>query len=459
MRSTNPPLRIFVAMPATNMGSGASYKSPESVKRNLLIPMKKELEKRTGYKVDLVIEKEKAQAGVIHTSMFGEALRADVFIADLTGGNPNVYLELGVRWALRDHITIPIVQNIGDLRFNVITNRAIAYSPDIILDAIEQIVTAIVDGLKQRNCDSPVRLGADLITVSRSEFETLRASRSSVPFVAAICCAMSDAGDVLFLLVQTTRQRWIFPKGRVQIGEDAADAARRCAYDEGGVSGTIIRSDELSFRHLKEDEHAEQLFQTFMIHVTGKTVPAAHFRSPQWVTRSEAEILVAEGRSSKYAQELQKVLQIVEERYLTFRSTSQFGEIFVKQAAVVPYRRRPSKIEILLITSLDTKRWLFPQGNIEDSETAKEAALREAYVKAGIQGSVSDHVVGVYDSENLGRMYTVQAFVMQVTSEADEWPERKLRRRKWFEPETAASLVQEEYLKQMIVDFNRVSKP
>lgn len=44
--------------------------------------------------------------GNIHQSMFEEALRAPVYIADLTGLNANVYLELGVRWAVRDNVTV-----------------------------------------------------------------------------------------------------------------------------------------------------------------------------------------------------------------------------------------------------------------------------------------------------------------------------------------------------------------
>jgi hypothetical protein len=32
--------------------------------------------------------------------MFREAVDADVYIADLSGANANVYLEPGVRWAL-----------------------------------------------------------------------------------------------------------------------------------------------------------------------------------------------------------------------------------------------------------------------------------------------------------------------------------------------------------------------
>jgi hypothetical protein len=88
-------LRIFVAMPGTEMGPHASYKNPESVKANLLKPVADRLQKDLGCDVELVIEKDKWQPGPIHPEMFAEARDADVYIADLTGANPNVYLEVG----------------------------------------------------------------------------------------------------------------------------------------------------------------------------------------------------------------------------------------------------------------------------------------------------------------------------------------------------------------------------
>ncbi|MBY8851395.1 hypothetical protein K7G98_24875, partial [Saccharothrix sp. MB29] len=81
-----------------------------------------------GREVDVVIEKDKDTVGLIHSSMFTEAMQAEVYIADLTGANANVYLELGVRWALRDHMTVPVCQNVAhDVKFNVAAIRVIPY--------------------------------------------------------------------------------------------------------------------------------------------------------------------------------------------------------------------------------------------------------------------------------------------------------------------------------------------
>jgi tetratricopeptide (TPR) repeat protein len=169
------PLQIFVAMPGTDMGPNATYKNPESVKANLLQPVAEKLQAKTGREVSLVIEKDKRAQGVIHASMFAEARDADIYIADLTGANPNVYLELGVRWALRDRITVLIVQSVADLKFNVFANRAILYYPDIIIKAIDDVVAAIENGLKDNRCDSPVRLNSEFVAIPKAQLASLEA--------------------------------------------------------------------------------------------------------------------------------------------------------------------------------------------------------------------------------------------------------------------------------------------
>jgi len=173
--SDTTPLRVFVAMPGTDMGANATYKNPEAIKANLLQPVVDRLKARLGREVTLTIEKDKRAPGPIHPSMFAEARDADVYIADLTGRNANVYLELGVRWALRDRVTVLIAQSVTDLPFNVSGNRAIPYNPETLIKATEDIVEAIVDGLRNAGPDNPVRLGASYVTVAKADLDALEA--------------------------------------------------------------------------------------------------------------------------------------------------------------------------------------------------------------------------------------------------------------------------------------------
>ena len=172
------PVRIFVAMPGSTMGDRARWSDIEEIKRRLLEPATERFGQNLGRRAELVIEKDKLVTGPIHPSMFREAADADVYIADLSGANANVYLELGVRWALRDGVTILISQDIhDDVKFNVSVNRVIPYGPmpDELDRAIEQIVTTALRGIQDPlQVDSPVRNSLPLLTAPRSEWDGLR---------------------------------------------------------------------------------------------------------------------------------------------------------------------------------------------------------------------------------------------------------------------------------------------
>jgi Flp pilus assembly protein TadD len=176
MNAADDALRVFVAMPGTTMGEHATWRNIDEIKRHLFMPVQEELSARLGRPVDIVIEKDKTTQGPVHQSMFSEALRAPAYIADLTGANPNVYLELGVRWALRDHVTVLIAQDIEhDVLFNAAANRVIRYGPGpaVLNAAKRQIVDAIHAGLSRCHVDSPVREALEVQTIGRVELDGL----------------------------------------------------------------------------------------------------------------------------------------------------------------------------------------------------------------------------------------------------------------------------------------------
>jgi 8-oxo-dGTP diphosphatase len=57
----------------------------------------------------------------------------------------------------------------------------------------------------------------------------------------------------------------------------------------------------------------------------------------------------------------------------------------VKQAGAIVVRRAKTGPVVLLVTAKrNPKHWIFPKGHIEDGETARAAALREAHEEAGV---------------------------------------------------------------------------
>lgn len=125
------------------------------------------------------------------------------------------------------------------------------------------------------------------------------------------------------------------------------------------------------------------------------------------------------------------------------------------QYGVIPWRRRPDgTVEVLLITSRETRRWVVPRGNPIAGLRRHEAAAQEAYEEAGIRGPVEDQSVGTYRYEKrrggLAVPAEVELFRMRVAEEAAEWPERHERERRWFPAEAAAAAVDEADLAALI---------
>ncbi|NKE56167.1 tetratricopeptide repeat protein [Lentzea sp. PSKA42] len=200
--ATDDPMTIFVAMPGTTLGEHAKWTDIKEIKRDLYQPIADALEAELGVKVRVQIEKDREAAGPIHNTMFGEALEAPIYIADLTGANPNVYLELGVRWALRDNVTVLVSQDVDhDVRFNVAHTRVVKYSNlyGQLNEARQTIVNMILHGLRTMNNDSPVRQGSGFVTIPRAELDErdaeisrLRQERGDELFAAAMDAENDD---------------------------------------------------------------------------------------------------------------------------------------------------------------------------------------------------------------------------------------------------------------------------
>ena len=77
---------------------------------------------------------------------------------------------------------------------------------------------------------------------------------------------------------------------------------------------------------------------------------------------------------------------------LAERVRKLFGTVPCRlQVAALPWRRHDDDLEIMLITSRDTGRWVLPKGWPEAREPLCEAALREAGEEAGLSGTDIHH--------------------------------------------------------------------
>lgn len=129
------------------------------------------------------------------------------------------------------------------------------------------------------------------------------------------------------------------------------------------------------------------------------------------------------------------------------------------QFGALPWRVNDGKLEILLITSRDTGRWIVPKGWPMDGATPAEAAATEAYEEAGIEGKLSNAVIGFYGylkhMEEADHLPIVVAiFPIRVKKLLQDWPEKSDRKRRWFPAKKAAALVDEPELRQIIKHFD-----
>ena len=69
------------------------------------------------------------------------------------------------------------------------------------------------------------------------------------------------------------------------------------------------------------------------------------------------------------------------------------------QFGALCYRVEKGMVQILLVTSRGTKRWIVPKGWPEDGLTPAEAAAKEAGEEAGVTGTVKQRPIGVYSYE------------------------------------------------------------
>ena len=134
------------------------------------------------------------------------------------------------------------------------------------------------------------------------------------------------------------------------------------------------------------------------------------------------------------------------------------------QFAALPYRPKgKSELEVMLITSRDTGRWIIPKGWPKNGIPPHDAAAEEAFEEAGVAGKISEQAVGSYSYKktmkngNVTRC-RVQVFPLRVTRQHKRWPEKRERKIRWYGPDDAVRFVHERYLRRIIRNFKPQKK-
>ena len=127
----------------------------------------------------------------------------------------------------------------------------------------------------------------------------------------------------------------------------------------------------------------------------------------------------------------------------------------IRQVAAIPFRLDGSgEVEVLLITSSTTNRFIVPKGWPMRGKSGKKVAVIEAKEEAGVVGKALKQPLGVYSYwKRLSNRFvnvTVTVYLLPVAEILPDWKESERRRRALLSPADAATLIDEPQLASLV---------
>ena len=115
-------------------------------------------------------------------------------------------------------------------------------------------------------------------------------------------------------------------------------------------------------------------------------------------------------------------------------------------------------LEILIVTTRKSKRWIVPKGSPIKRLTPSKSAAREAFEEAGVRGKIGARPLGNFRYKKLADETGGEADCGQGLPSAGEeasaaWPESGQRVAQWVDPDKAISLIREPELRSIVAKF------
>lgn len=130
------------------------------------------------------------------------------------------------------------------------------------------------------------------------------------------------------------------------------------------------------------------------------------------------------------------------------------------QLAALCYRYKNDKLQVCLVTTRNTGRWIMPRGWPTHKSTPSEGAAIEAFEEAGVKGIAHPNSIGAFSYDKpLGDSITpvmVVVYAVHVTEVLKKWPEKKERKREWMSPKKAARHMDELGARHIVANFDPV---
>ncbi|MER8440544.1 NUDIX hydrolase [Mesorhizobium sp. M1312] len=127
----------------------------------------------------------------------------------------------------------------------------------------------------------------------------------------------------------------------------------------------------------------------------------------------------------------------------------------IRQVAAIPFRLgERGDVEVMLVTSISTRRFIVPKGWPMKGKSGRKAATIEAQEEAGVLGKTLKQPAGTYSYwKRLTNRFVrvdVTVYLLAVTEELANWQEAKRRQRAWLAPADAAVLIDEPDLSTLL---------
>ncbi|MFC5386268.1 NUDIX hydrolase [Aquamicrobium segne] len=127
----------------------------------------------------------------------------------------------------------------------------------------------------------------------------------------------------------------------------------------------------------------------------------------------------------------------------------------IRQVAAIPFRiTAAGELEVMLVTSRETQRFILPKGWPMKGKSGRKTAAIEALEEAGVEGKTLPVPAGAYSYwKRLPSAFVrvnVTVYLLNVTRQLNHWPEAKSRKRAWLRPQQAATLIDEPELATLV---------
>lgn len=130
------------------------------------------------------------------------------------------------------------------------------------------------------------------------------------------------------------------------------------------------------------------------------------------------------------------------------------------QFAALCLRHKAGRLQVLMITSRDTGRWVLPKGWAKEGCSKGESALAEAWEEAGVVGYLTGPSIGTYATQkmliaNEPMPCRIEVHPVHVDKLVAKFPEKGQRRRRWMTVKRAAKSVAEPELAALLRGLQR----